>query len=181
MHSLGIVWEISMFWKEFGVLIPIQAPTFTNYEMLAMCKPPFPLLWKEGDHESSLIRLSWASTTQSSSWYFLSDLTHCTGTGSSFQSWNWRMLQAPQLKCCLGFFFCFFFKLKGSRICHHDIHPFSIRIIFSWSFSRNRHRRSLENWVEVTLFWEKWAFIREVSVCKGVFFSVPGRWGWLNL
>ena len=85
------------------------------YEMLAIWKPPFPLLWKEGDHESSLIRLSWAATTQSSPWYFLSDLTHCTGTGSSFQSWNWRMLQVPQLKCCLRFFFWLFFQVEGEQ------------------------------------------------------------------
>ena len=41
----------------------------------------------------------------------------------------------------------------------------------------SRHRRSSENRVEITILYEKFIFIKEISTCKGVSLSVPGRKG----
>lgn len=44
----------------------------------------------------------------------------------------------------------------------------------------SRKKRSSYNRIEVTLLEGKFIAMKEISICKGVFFSVPERAGWLN-
>ena len=121
---------------------------------------PFPHLPKEGDHAPSLIRLSWASNTQRSPWSFHSDLNYYTGTGSSFQSWNLKMPQAPQFKCFLGFFFCLFFQVKGKQNLPLQNNPLWCKDYFWLAiFKKQQTRKKLR-----TL---SYPFVREMSIYKG--------------
>ena len=53
---------------------------------------------------------------------------------------------------------------------------FNILIVSSWLFSNKQQtQRNSENQVGVTLLKEIFIFVREISNCKGVSLSVPGR------
>ena len=58
-------------------------------------------------------------------------------------------------------------------LCHKDYFKLII-------FKSNTLGRSCESW-EVTVFCKRHLVIREISVCKGVSLSVPGREGGLSL
>lgn len=73
-------------------------------------------------------------------------------------------------------------QVKGSRICHLKIYLFGIRIILSWVFFKDSWlEKHSEKQVQVTLLYQTITFIREISFCRGMTFSVPGREGQLNL
>ena len=72
--------------------------------------------------------------------------------------------------------------LEGSRVCYPRICLFEILIILGWFILRNgRHGKNSETQVEATLYKRTFIFVREISICKGVFLTVSGKGGYQNL
>lgn len=60
-------------------------------------------------------------------------------------------------------------SLKGKRFCHPQTFLLGISFTLSSLFLRkNRHKRSSKNQVEVTILYETFTFLREITICTGV-------------